>query len=257
VHGSPPFQYWTGGEKVSGPLNPEAIRKELCNYVPELRDFLVGVAEFGFAVVPPGEVNKIPSYEVDNYASIEFARTLLSTNLREEEAAGKIERVEVRPQCVSARGAVPKRDYNEPDGASKVKFRLITDCSAPIGRALNEWTTSPSFNYAKFDIAVKESAPGVWYVKIDLKAAYRHVPLHRAMWTLFGFKWDFTPGEYVYFVDKFLPFGIKPACWLFTQFTRAICWRCRELGVHVIIGYIDDFLIIEFTKEGAEIGLLT
>jgi hypothetical protein len=161
-----------------------------------------------------------------------------------------LDRVEVvanKPQCVSARGAVPKQDYNEPNGRAKSKFRLITDMSRPVGKAVNEFSKPPKFKFAKFDEAVRGSRRRCWYVKIDLKAAYRHIALHRATWGLYGFKWRKR-----YFLDKFLPFGVNAACWLFTLFTRVICWICKQKGVHCIIGYVDDFLIIADMLEEAE-----
>ena len=85
-------------------------------------------------------------------------------------------------------GAVPKRNYNQPNGKAKDKFHLITDLSRPIGMAVNEFSVPPKFKFAKFDEAVRMSKRRSWYVKIDLKAAYKHIPLHRSTWGLFGFK---------------------------------------------------------------------
>lgn len=225
-------------------MNLENVRVELENYDAKIKNFLCGIIEFGFAVVAPAHVNKIPSYEVSNYSSVFKACEQVSKGLADELEADKIEIVSEKPRCVSARGAVPKRDYNEPNGESKTKYRIITDASRPLGKALNEWYESPSFSYATYDQAVKLSSRGCWYAKIDLKAAYRHIALHPATWCLFGFEWDGN-----YYIDKFLPFGVKSACWLFTQFTNAICWRARYLGVKAILGYLDDFLIIGNSKE--------
>jgi hypothetical protein len=220
--GTAPYLWWEGGEKVKSPLKANGFREGLKWYIPEIRDYLVGVVEYGYSVVSPFDVLKIPTYEVDNYSSCERAREQITNTILEDIKLGRLIRKEGPSHCVNARGAVPKRDYHEPDGQSKTKFRLITDMSRPIGKAVNERVESPKFSFAKFDEAVRLTKFWSWFCKVDLKAAYRHIPLHRATWMLFGFKWDITPNFFEYFEDIFLPFGIGPACWLFTLFTMAI-----------------------------------
>lgn len=248
VLGQAPYTYVVGGPPVTTPLKLEGFRELSKDYPKHLRDFLLGVVEYGYAVVPPDSVETIGSYMAQNYASLFEGKAYdcASDTFRAELLADKIMIVPLQPRCVSARGATPKRDYTQLDGRSLDKFRLITDLKRPIGRALNEFTTAPSFKYARVDEAILLSSYGCWYVKIDLKAAYRHIALHPETWTLFGFAWD---GNWV--VDKFLPFGLRPACWLFSQFTRFICWVCRQKGIKAIIGYLDDFLIIAATREDA------
>lgn len=247
IMGEEPYWWVSGGERADTPLKLEAFRLLLADYNPKIRDFICGVVEFGFAVVTPTMALEMEGFEVENYSSIHLAETQVNAGLQEELELNRIFFWPGKPKCVNARGAIPKRDYSEPSGRSKTKFRIITNMSKPIGKAVNEFSKAPKFKYAKFDEAVRRSFRGCWYCKVDLKAAYRHIALHRAMWELFGFKWD---GRYC--VDTRLPFGINSACWLFTLFTRIICWLCRKRGIKVIIGYMDDFLIIAGSKEEAQ-----
>ncbi|CAL5224726.1 g7458 [Coccomyxa viridis] len=71
---------------------------------------------------------------------------------------------------------------------------------------------------------------------VDLQKAYHHVDMHESTWDYLGFSW--LGQTYTFTV---MPFGLSPACWVFTKLTNELVGRWRALGIRVI-HYIDDFL---------------
>ena len=75
--------------------------------------------------------------------------------------------------------------------------------------------------------------------KVDIRQAYRAVPVHPADRDLLGMVWH---GKL--FVDAVLPFGLRSAPKIFTALADAVTWIIRQQGVKFIIHYLDDFLLI-------------
>ena len=91
------------------------------------------------------------------------------------------------------------------------KWRLILDLSSPEGASVNDGISKDlcSAKYLYFDQAAKlimEAGVGALLSKIDIKDAYRIVPVHPEDWTLLGIQWH---GQY--FMDTRLPFGLRSA----------------------------------------------
>ena len=73
--------------------------------------------------------------------------------------------------------------------------------------------------------------------KMDLKSAFRQIPVHPSDWNLLGLTWQ----DQFYF-EKVLPFGLRSAPFLFNQVGAAIEWIMRKHGAEFLIRYLDDFL---------------
>ena len=91
------------------------------------------------------------------------------------------------------------------------KFRLIIDLSAPVGGSMNEGIDPnlTSLTYPEVEDAVwliKAAGPGALMAKLDLKAAYRHVPVHPANQSLLAIRWSGTT-----YLDTALPFSLCSA----------------------------------------------
>lgn len=91
------------------------------------------------------------------------------------------------------------------------KWRLIMDLSSPAEASVNNGTQKElcSLSYTSVDaVAEKILALGrvTLIAKMDIKKAYRMVPVHPADRWLRGMRWD---GKV--FVDKTLPFGLRSA----------------------------------------------
>ena len=75
--------------------------------------------------------------------------------------------------------------------------------------------------------------------KVDIKSAFRLVPVHKEDRQLLGMMWDGA-----LYVDCVLPFGLCSATKIFTSIADALEWRLKEEGVEVVFHYLDDFLIV-------------
>jgi hypothetical protein len=124
------------------------------------------------------------------------------------------------------------------------KFRLIVDLSYPDGLSVNdgiceEWC---SLQYASVDNAVEiiqSCGPGTMLAKLDLKDAYRIIPVHPDDHYLLGITWK--GGVYI---DRSLPFGLRSAPLLFTAFSDMVAWAIHCQGVRFVMHYLDDFLLL-------------
>ena len=139
------------------------------------------------------------------------------------------------PHChISPIGAAPK-----PDGSC----RLVLDLSQPSGDSVNDNINKEEFpcNYTHFDAATDlcfRMGRGCYLTKIDIKHAYRLLPVRKEDWPLLVYYWE---GKY--YVDIKLPFGGRSSASLFNSFADLVCWVLNEKFKLLIIHYSDDFLM--------------
>ena len=76
--------------------------------------------------------------------------------------------------------------------------------------------------------------------KIDIKRAFRLLPVLLAHWILLGICW---PGQF--FIDTRLPFGLGSSPAIFNRFADAVCWIIQNI-YHILnlIHYSDDFFLV-------------
>ena len=148
-------------------------------------------------------------------------------------------------QCVhcSPVGVVPK-------GHSPGRWRMIVALSAPIGHGANDGISREacSLSYASLDDAVgllAQMGPGAQLLKIDLKDAFRIIPVHPQDHHLLGISW--RGGTYV---DQSLPIGLRSAPKLFTAVADAVAWILYTKGARCFLHYLDDFLF--FGRPGTD-----
>ena len=135
---------------------------------------------------------------------------------------------------ISPLGAVPK-----PDGSC----RLVLDLSQPSGASVNDFISKDEFptSYTPFDKAtelVRQKGRDCLLTKIDIKHAYRLLPVRPEDWPLLVFHWE---GQF--YVDLVLPFGGRSSASIFTTFADLVCWILNNKYVLCVIHYSDDFLM--------------
>ena len=80
--------------------------------------------------------------------------------------------------------------------------------------------------------------PGVVVLsKVDVRSAYRTVPVHPEDKWLLGMQWN---GQL--FMDTVLPFGLRSAPKHITAVADAVEWVARHRGFEHLFHYLDDFL---------------
>ena len=141
------------------------------------------------------------------------------------------------PQIHTSRfGVIPK--------GSTGKWRLIVDMSLPEGASVNDAIQESlcSLTYVGTKDAAREIVPwgnGALMAKVDIKSAYRNIPVHPDDRWLMGMLWDKA-----LFVDTALPFGLRSAPKIFSAIADAAEWIVKSKGVGFVIHYLDDFLLI-------------
>jgi hypothetical protein len=97
--------------------------------------------------------------------------------------------------------------------------------------------------YTHFDVAtdlVWIAGRSCYLSKVDIKHAFRLLPVRQRDWILLGYFW-----EGYYFVDTRLPFGLRSSPGIFNQFADLVCWVIQNVyGLSNLIHYADDFFLV-------------
>ena len=72
--------------------------------------------------------------------------------------------------------------------------------------------------------------------KVDIKSAFRQIPVHPADRHLLGMRWH----KQVY-IDSCLPFGLRSAPKLFNILADLVSWIAAHQGISCILHYLDHF----------------
>ena len=166
---------------------------------------------------------------------------VINKYLREEVEANRLVEVPcagIDTIHISRFGAIPKK--HQPG-----RWRLIVDLSSPRGLSVNDGIDPAlcSLSYASVEDAaafVLRAGRGALLAKLDIKSAYRNIPVHPGDRHLLGMRW-----QNKVFVDTCLPFGLRSAPKIFSATADALEWIIANEGqsfVEFVIHYLDDFL---------------
>lgn len=138
---------------------------------------------------------------------------------------------------ISRFGVIPK--HHQPN-----KWRLIVDLSHPSGYSINDGIPKElcSLTYITIDTAIEQIQTlgrGTSLAKIDIKSAFRLLPVHPADRHLLAMKW-----KQQLYIDTCLPFGLRSAPKLFNILADLLTWILEYMGVSPIMHYLDDFLTL-------------
>ena len=166
---------------------------------------------------------------------------VVSEYLQREVSLGRMWKIPLailpRGVHISPLGVIPKK--NKPG-----KYRLIVDLSSPQGASVNDGIDADrsSLSYTSLDhlaSLVVYTGRGCFLVKVDVKEAYRMVPVHPEDQHLLGVQWD----GFVY-IDKVLPFGLRSAPKIFSAVADAVQWTLFKNGIQKGLHYLDDFILV-------------
>ena len=122
---------------------------------------------------------------------------------------------------------------------------MIMHLSAPTSTSINDYINKEDYSlrYSTIDEATKliaAAGKGCFLAKIDLKSAFRLIPIAKTDWELLGIHW-----QNKYYFDKRLPFGLRSAPFLFNQLADALHWiLATRYNIKYLLHYLDDFLIV-------------
>ena len=122
--------------------------------------------------------------------------------------AGPFRKSDLTRIQISRFGVIPKSHQKD-------KWRLIIDLSHPKGNSVNDGIPKPlcGLSYITIDDAINgilRSGPNTLLAKIDIKSAFRLLPVHPADRHLLAIEWKNS-----IFIDACLPFGLRSAPKLF------------------------------------------
>ena len=84
---------------------------------------------------------------------------------------------------------------------------------------------------------INKLGPGALLSKIDLKDAFRLIPVQSSDWNLLGICW-----RQKFYIDTCLPFGLRSAPYLFNRLSTALHWILENIyGIEHLLHYLDDF----------------
>jgi len=159
----------------------------------------------------------------------------IKNEINEGRVAGPFKTKPFKNLIISPLGLVPKQQAGE--------FRLIHHLSFPDGSSVNDYIdpSLTSVQYTNFDEAIKmiqKFGRGCHLFKIDLKSAFRLIPVAPKDFHLLGFSFE---GKYYF--DKALPFGSSISCAIFERFAKFLLF-CVKSRLHsgALMQYLDDYL---------------
>ena len=203
---------------------------DLCKYI------LDGL-EFGFKLGFKGEVKETrPRNLLSAIKNSEKVTEAVVKELDRGHTSGPFANPPIQQLHCSPIGAVMKKDGS---------CRLVMDLSQPRGCSINEGILKEEFSvlYSKFDDAIKlvwSAGMGCYMCKVDIKHAFRLLPVHPSDWNLLGYSWDGF-----YFIDTRLPFGLRSSPKIFNDFADLVCWICQnKYNLTSLVHYSDDFFMV-------------
>ena len=124
------------------------------------------------------------------------------------------------------------------------KLQLIVDLSSPEGKSVNDGIEPElcTLQYLRLYEVVEQvvrAGYGAVLAKMDIKSAYRIVPVHPDDRPLLGMLW-----KGVLYFNKYLPFGLRSAPKIFSALANALQWVFQQSGVMWIRHYLDDFVTV-------------
>lgn len=208
----------------------------LIGYDSDLSTFLLHGFSEGFSLNYDGPRE---ARDAKNLKSVDGLQNIVRQNISTEISAGRVAGpFPTRPLPdlrISPIGLVPKK--------SPGKFRLIHHLSHPSGESVNDFIDPRicSVQYTSFDEAIfmlQDLGRHCKLFKIDLRNAFRLLPVRHEDFDLLGFMYDGY-----YFVDKCVPFGCSISCSIFEKFATFLESYIRYMRPQSsLIHYLADFL---------------
>ena len=229
-------------KRILTPLKPEVFSKYLSNY-PD-RIFVANLIHNITHGADIGYTGPKHSRSVPNSLSARIHECALTEAIKKEVALshsiGPFSAPPLSDFIVNSLAVRPK-----PNGS----VRVIMDLSRPTGASVNDFIDKEAFSVSSstLDNAIKKIAKvgkGCYLAKLDIKHAYRLVPVRPADWPLLGFQVADK-----YYFDIVLPFGCRSSAYLFCMVSDAIHWIVADqYGKDALDHYVDDYLLFEQTK---------
>lgn len=233
-------------------LNIERFDQLLQTYDRQKRNALIDRLSNG---VETGYCGPYENVHIPNLVSAskrpEIMRSLLNKEVEKGRILGPYPHPPFSTQRINAMGFVPKKEPNQ--------YRMIVDLSQPEGNSVNfhidraeSQVFYPSVQSAiDLILALHEQGKQPTLAKVDIKSAFRLLPLAPSQFPLMGLSLDNQ-----YYVDAFLPMGGASSCRIFQEFSDAVAHIAKVQGnIDDLVNYLDDFLLVSPGSRKSAIDL--
>ncbi len=209
------------------PINVDKFSLQLCGHPDQLKvNYVLSGLHEGFQLGfhPESAKANCPS-------ALEQPAVIADDCLAKEVSLGRVFGPTSVPPLenvqLSRFGVIPKKDGG---------WRLILDLSFPCRHSVNDGINKEEFTltYSKVSDAISlivKTGRGALMGKVDIKSAYRIIPVHPSDCHLLGMFW-----QGAYYVDLALPFGLHSAPGIFNS-VADLFHRCFHL-----LSWLNNFL---------------
>ena len=202
------------------PVRPNVLEVLLQGYDAGLRQYLVQGFTMGFRLGYVGHIKEhLGSNSVSAHRHPEVVRQKIQKELAAHRIAGPFVQKPFIQLVVSPLGLVEKHEPNT--------YRMIHKLSYQQGSSVNDGIpkAASTIQYASISDAIQiiqAAGPEIYLSKMDIKDAFRLVPIHPADYPLLGFMWE----DQFYF-DKCLPMGCSSSCAIFEKISSVLAWIAK------------------------------
>ena len=211
-----------------------------CKRVYEL---LISNVTDGFKIID--DSMNLGDMHYENYKSVydPINKDKLDSIIRKELKEGYLKIVPKTPTCIHSMGTVPKSDGG---------IRPITDCSMPRDISVNNYCSDiiEDFQYKSVDNVLSMLQEGDYMAVVDLKSAYRAVPIFPDRRRFLGLKWE-KDGKVVYIEDSRLCFGLCLGPSYFDKIWGFVYNILADIYNIEAVIFLDDFIVIGASLEEA------
>ena len=183
------------------------------------------------------------SYNCKNYLSVmtKENKPKMDKIIRKELSEGFMKVVKKKPRCIHSLGAVPK-----PNG----EIRPITDCSMPLHDSVNTHCENliEEFKYKSVDNVLSMLNEHDYLAVVDIKAAYRALPIYHEHRSLLGLRWNLDNNE-IFIEDGRMCFSLRVGPMQFNKVSEFIYNILSDLYGIQIVNYLDDFIVLASSEE--------
>lgn len=231
--------------RLPTPVKVDRLKPYLSNYDEHKKAYLLNGFTHGFKL----EFHGFRGFQYsENLKSALDSSEIVSNKLGKEVETGRIagpfHDLPLSDLKISPLGLVPKKTPQQ--------FRLIHNLSYPdkkegsVNAGISDESASVQYSgIGEAITAIKALGTQSFLCKTDVRSAFRICPVHPTDYELLGIKWNG-----LYYVDRCLPMGCRTSCKIFEEFSSALEWiAIHKLGISSMVHILDDFLIIEQSKE--------
>ena len=205
-------------------------------------DFILDGLRKGFRISNISSGDEVKEVSTPNHGSAYRHKELVEKELKYQISRGFYVTTNDRPKVISPIGAILKDNG--------VDVRIIHDGSQPFGEAMNDYSLHHSVKYQTLNEALELATPGTYLCKVDLRSAYRSVPINCIDYCMTGLQWTFEGDDNpTYLFDTRVPFGSGLGPMIFHRNSQAVRRFMYNRGYNNMVVYLDDFFIAEDSYE--------